>query len=225
MSGRSSTTQVSRGRTDGKHRWTLAAGTAVLLVALAIICALLVVFVRFFLASSNDVKTATIAGMLTVLASVISVLVAKDRERRIEAEHVLRERKARIYSEFMRLTSALMAGQDPAKAVAPEGDVIRKLAAWAYQFLIWAPDRVLRQFVVFRRVMARTQNEQVPPAVVLLAMEELYRAIRQDIGHKNAGLAPGDLLAVFINEFAGYATAAPPAQPKSEAAADKQSAA
>jgi hypothetical protein len=39
-----------------------------------------------------------------------------------------------------------------------------------------------------------------PASVPLRAYEQLLRAIREDLGHNNSTLLPGELLRLFVNE-------------------------
>lgn len=75
------------------------------------------------------------------------------------------------------------------------------------EMLIWAPPKVVKQFVDWRYSTVETDENEIGPAV-LLSWEKLMFAMRKDVGNGNAGLATGDLLRVIINDWDDFSDGA-----------------
>lgn len=64
--------------------------------------------------------------------------------------------------------------------------------------IVWASDDVVKAFHRFRMASLQADTNKLG---VALAVEELFLAIRRDLGHQNNGLYTGQLLQLFINDL------------------------
>lgn len=76
------------------------------------------------------------------------------------------------------------------------------LRGFTQKLLVWGSDEVLREYVSFQKMATLgAETEGMNPRASLLSLEQLMLAMRKDLGHKNKGLDPGDLLRTFVNDW------------------------
>lgn len=170
----------------------LGVAMSVALVGLALFLAR--VAIRSFASLDPQVSAAlAVAG-----ATVIVVPITRWFERRRLREEPLQTRKVDVYERFIRgfldnFFDQRRGGMDQAKLLAFMSDVTPDLT-------IWASDDVLARWSRLRRRWAA--GEHSPEASeALQELEALFLAIRQDLGHGNKGLEPGDVLGLWINDI------------------------
>jgi len=144
---------------------------------------------------SPQVSTAVIAGVVTVLVSVFSVLWSKrvDKQREIEQEQ--RKQKIPVYEEFIAFLFRILLADKLGDQPVTEKEMMKFVSGFAQKILVWGSDDVLAAYAVFRR-LGDTSSVQT-----VLAIEKLLFAIRADVGHRNKNLRTGDLLSIFVNDL------------------------
>lgn len=151
-------------------------------------------------ALAPEVGAAFLLAAGTAIASVLAVVLSKWWERRVEIGQEHRKQKIPVYEYFMGFWfDLLISGKVGADEVADKemADFNREFTK---QLITWGADEVLREYVAFRR-KALALEKGVSATEGVLAFEKLLRAIRADLGHGNKGLAPGDLLSLFITDI------------------------
>lgn len=157
---------------------------------------------RFFfhaLASSQaSTQAVIIAGSMTILGSVLTmVFTAKNQKRReIEAEH--REKKSKLYEEFMEFWLGTLMREKLGEEPATEKEMFHFFHKFNQQMIVWGSDKVFKQYLIFRSRFQNAQN--MKPSEALGVLEDLLLAMRVDLGHANKGLKQHDLLRLFIND-------------------------
>jgi len=147
-----------------------------------------------------SVASAIVAGFVTVVVSVGGVLLARFIERRKLIEEEIRAKKIPMYTELVEgLFSAL-------NDISKNGEVDTEATTALFQrltpqLMTWASDDVLLSWSRWRRGL--NSGAFVGPQV-LFAFESVLQAIRKDYGHKNQGVARGDLLGLFVNDVDDY---------------------
>jgi hypothetical protein len=160
--------------------------------------AILGMFLRAFLASSPSVQAAIIAGFVTIIGSVITIVFsARNQKRReIEAEH--RKQKAEMYDSFMEMWFDNLLKEKTGAESVTESDLLVKMIGFTRKMTVWGSDEVLREFIRFREAV--TQQTDAPMESLIL-LENLLFAMRRDLGHDNKNLNQTDLLRLFINDL------------------------
>ena len=84
-----------------------------------------------------------------------------------------------------------------------ETDIIRGvwrefMAKFNRDFMVWGDDRVVAAWLKCRKHAGRTP-ENTKEAMFLI--EDLIRAFRRDVGHRNRRLSEGDIFSIFINDM------------------------
>ena len=81
-----------------------------------------------------------------------------------------------------------------------EQELLQRFADMMPQLVTWGDAGVIKSFTTFRRD-ARSSGGAIS---TMFAMEEVYRAIRKDLGHDDNRLKKGDILGLFINDIDKY---------------------
>jgi hypothetical protein len=76
-------------------------------------------------------------------------------------------------------------------------ELVRELAAFTEKILIWGSDDVLRAYSRYRADAVAGRD----PVEMIGAQEDLFFAIRKDLGHKNKNLPRGTILRLFVNDL------------------------
>jgi hypothetical protein len=180
----------------------VALGFLLLLLLLAGVGALVWYLVGTLKDASPAVAAALIAGMVTVFVSVTSLIVSRQFERRraIEQEH--RAKKIPVYEDFMQFWFRVLGADQMGQAPPTEEEIAQFLYTFTQKMIVWGSDTVLKQYASFRKwtVQVADQSADASPFTMLL-FEQLLLGMRKDVGHKNAGIAQGDLLSLFINDI------------------------
>ncbi|WP_237062481.1 hypothetical protein [Microbulbifer zhoushanensis] len=114
------------------------------------------------------------------------------REREIEESH--RERKVAMYLEFVNMVSAFMQGGNPENKKKPlsQQQILDKIEKFQNGILLWGGPNVLRAYLHYR-VVAVDCSDQLFPSI-----DQLYQAIREDIGLSNEGLNRLDTVRLYL---------------------------
>ena len=160
--------------------------------------ALVRVFWDAFVQLNPTIAAGILAAVATVLVSVVSVLYAKHLEQRIALRKEHRDKKIPIYEDLIAFIFRVMYSYKEGQSSIPTEELIETHAQLTQKAIIWASDDVLKAFYRFRLASLEADNNSLGLA---LAVEDLFLAIRLDLGHKNKDLLTGQLLRLFINDL------------------------
>jgi uncharacterized protein YneF (UPF0154 family) len=148
----------------------------------------------------SSIAVAIIAAAATVLVSVLSIVLGKVYEARslIQKEH--REKKTPVYEDLIKFMFRILMATKTADPPS-EKETIEFMAGFTQRIMVWGSDEVLAAWVKWRRLSTDEAAMKANPIKLMLLYEELIFAIRRDLGHKNKGLATGDILALFVNDI------------------------
>jgi len=180
-------------------RWQTLLGLVLLLVLVAAAVTGAWFGLKALFGLTPPVLAAIIASSATVLISVASLIVQRvwERRRQIEQEH--RIRKIPVYEKFFEFWFSTI-GTDTKSLDEPES--LEFLRDFTRELMVWGSDEVLSEFIAFRNAAMMVDEGSSETSVLsLFALERLMLVMRKDIGHKNKGLEPGDLLRMFINDL------------------------
>lgn len=174
-----------------------------LLIGLIVLAILLA---RVILQAFSDLAPEVAAGLAIAFATVVVVPITRWYERRHLREQPLQTRKIEIYDRFIRgLLDSFFAqrrGQDPAKQMAQFfHDSTPDLAVWASDDVLARWSRLRRKFAADETRDQDTASDSARGLEKLFELEELFLAIRRDLGHSNKGLAEGDVLGLWVNDL------------------------
>ncbi|WP_336949599.1 hypothetical protein [Acinetobacter junii] len=133
---------------------------------------------------------ALITGSSTIIVATLTVVLGKYFERLKEIDSHHRTKKVEIYDEFLISVFKVFFDNDP------EFDLVKFLQEWQRKIIMWASPNVIKAFVDWKIHLAKSP----PNAQTLFLMENLFKAMRKDIGLSNKNLDKGAFSHFILKE-------------------------
>lgn len=149
-----------------------------------------------FLESANpSVSAAVVGAMATVLVGVGGALYTQAQIKKREIEEAHRERKVELYKGFLDMVSKMMAEQNENVSLKPpsQQELVDFMVEFKTNVVLWGSPKVINAQLNFQKVSESGGN-------VLFAVDELYKAIREDIGLSNKGLDKRQLVKMYLRD-------------------------
>lgn len=180
-------------------------------IALGLFLVCLLAFVMYLLfskiwtvfSSINPILGAGfVAASATIIVSLISVSVSKHLERKATISAHLREKKIPTYEKIINFIFSITFADKLGKDRLTEKEVIQFVAEITQELVIWRSDDMLEAFYNFRKKsIENSQEKQENSYKILFMVEDLFLAIRKDLGHANKKISRGKILGLFINDL------------------------
>ena len=152
----------------------------------------------------SDIATAIIAAAATLAISLVSIAVNRHFDNRAKIKQDNRSKTIPVYEHLIGLIFSIMAAVREKKVKEREKRLVTDFAKCTEELIIWGSDDVLKAFGDYRDASLAFADD--PPAgskpdtaATLSLLEQIIKAVRQDLGHKDRQLEDGDLLRLFIN--------------------------
>jgi hypothetical protein len=154
-------------------------------------------FFQFLREADANVVAALFVGSATIIASIFTVVLGQFFARGREIADAHREKKTQIYAKFLQQMVQFL--RDFAKEDSKDLLQHPGVEDFFYEFhtdiLLWASPRVIRTWLHFRNASDTSKGVQT-----LIAMDNLIRAMRADLGLGNRLLSKGDLIKVLLSD-------------------------
>jgi len=145
-------------------------------------------------------ETATLlVGVFGLAGSLIGVSISKYYERQAQIEQSQRERKAKMYEDFLGFVFRFVFSDKTGQPKLTELESIKGFADFTERVMVWGSNDVIKAFADFKGNLPKDQT----PIDRLATIEELFFAIRADLGHSRGSFKRGDLLRLFVNDIDG----------------------
>lgn len=151
-----------------------------------------------------EVSTTIIAGVFTVLVSVLSVTIGKYLERKRVIKNEIRQQKIPIYEAFTNFSFDIFMSEKKGQPKKTEKEMTKYFNDFTYQLIIWGSDDVISAWSDFKQDTikdTKIKPEDRDSLKTMYGFEKVLLAIRKDTGHKNKGFTQGSLLRLFINDL------------------------
>jgi len=104
------------------------------------------------------------------------------REREIDESH--RKKKVEIYNDFLMLVSSFMQGENKEnkKKLPNQQKILDETEKFQNGILLWGGPKVIASYLNYRK------QAEVGTSEMFVSIDQLYRALREDIGLSNEGL-------------------------------------
>lgn len=149
----------------------------------------------------QEVSATIIAGMVTIIVSILSITIGKYYERKMVIEKELREKKIPMYEEFIKFFLNVFLAEKTKDKEMSEDEMVDFFNKFTQKLLVWGSDEVVSQWSNYRRKSGKNPHDT---AKTMFEFEKLLLAIRKDTGHANKNIKLGDLLGLFINDIDDY---------------------
>jgi len=146
---------------------------------------------QYFLSASDNVRIAIFSVCGTLLGAIFCQFLINDRE--IAARHHTEKKNA--YMPFINLCVEVMEAQKKGEEI-PFDELMEQGFNYKKELLVWGSVEV---------IVAMNNYEEVADEVdvsvdkLLLSVENVFRAMRKDLGHSDASLEKGALIGIFLH--------------------------
>jgi len=145
---------------------------------------------KWFTALNGTVAAAFITAVIGLVGLWYAQWQSKSRD--IAESH--RASKIDVYNTFFDIVERFQRTQDETQSEVIIDDVVKKEFTKLNRGLVlWASPEVIRAWLNFK-IAAGSDGH------VLSAIDQMYRAIRKDLGNSNFGLSPGDLIRLGLKD-------------------------
>jgi len=168
-----------------KEKYLLVIGFALIAAVLYALWVSASFFVSSLAAADSKIAAAIIAAMTTVFVGITAVIITQRQTKLREIEEAHRKKKVEIYQKYLETVISLIAGENENVTMkAPsEQELIDYLVGFKTEILLWGSPKVIKaQLDVF------------------VAVDNIYKAIREDIGLSNSGLNNLELIKLFLKD-------------------------
>lgn len=156
-----------------------------------------------FKAIDPTLAAGILAASATILVSVITIMLSKRQEHKVEIEAQLRQKKIPIYEKLIEFIFLITFAEKLGKNQPSEKEMIQFFADTTKDLVVWGSKEMVKAFGDFREnLMSSVEGGE--PKKVLATVEDLLFAIRKDLGHKHVGIKRGDILRLYINDLNNY---------------------
>lgn len=141
----------------------------------------------------KEVLVALIGAIATISVGITVVIITQKQSKQREIEESHRPKKIEIYKKFLDAVSGQMANQNEnvSKKGMTEQELVDYLVEFKTELLLWGSPSVIKNQLEFEKVSSENGN-------VFTAMDNLYKAIREDIGLSNKGLNSHELVKIYL---------------------------
>ncbi|KGT48379.1 hypothetical protein [Acinetobacter sp. HR7] len=129
-----------------------------------------------------------ITASSTIIIATLTVVLGKYFERIKEIESHHRAKKVEIYDEFLISTFNTFFDKDP------DLDLVSFLQDWQRKIILWASPNVIKAFITWKTHLSISE----PNAQSFFLMEDLFKAMRKDIGLSNRTLEKGTVCHLIL---------------------------
>lgn len=148
---------------------------------------------------------ALIATSGTIIVGIVAVIIGQQITKKREIQESHRPHKIKIYEEFMKKLSEMLASQKQGKSKLGQrrndelhqksiDEMGKYFVRFTREIIIWGSPKVIRAYTNFRAM--GTLKERSPQ--ILLKADDMFRKFRKDLGNSNRGLSKGELIKLFL---------------------------
>jgi hypothetical protein len=173
---------------------------ALTILAVAVMIALsvgIIWFIWYVVTNDSETSKAIIGGLIAILVAIISQALAKKYEHLNAVRADLRTKKAPMYEEFIQFMLKTIVVDSKAEKLDTK-KIEGFFTEMTLKLALWANDDVFKSYLKFRTFGLRQTEDK--SGRILLLFEELVLAMRNDLGHKNSGIAKGDVLRLYLTD-------------------------
>lgn len=115
---------------------------------------------EIFVGLKKEVAAALIAGVATILVSVLSVILTKYFERKRKIEQEIREKKIPMYVEFVEFWFKVLYSKNITGKEIEEKEMIEFFSDFTQKVMVWGSDEVLILWSRYRRAFVDIEDQK-----------------------------------------------------------------
>jgi len=143
----------------------------------------------------KEILAALIGAVATTFVGIAAVIITQKQSKQRDIEESHRPKKVEIYKNFLDTVSRVFANYNDkvSKKGITDQELIDYLVEYKTELLLWGSPLVIKRQLEYEKIARENGNS-------FLALDNLYRAIREDIGLSNKGLNTYDLMKMYLSD-------------------------
>lgn len=177
--------------------WTFVIGVVIVLICLGFIGLIGWGFTAVILNGEVSSIATLVGAVLVAMASIITILVTKSKDRQLKYMEMQNKYKEKVYTEIINtFATETIKIKDPDERgrYLSSQEFMSKFYSINEKLILWASPKVIRAY-------GRIRQKQTDPLHTLLVFEDIYLAMREDVGIDNKELKPTNVMSIFINDI------------------------
>lgn len=155
---------------------------------------------RWYGSLGEGLQTGIIAAVPIISVAVLGYFANKSLETKRSVEQAMRPKKLDLYDEFVKFIMQIFSNEKVIKRPTDD-EMMMFFVMKTPELMTFASNEVIEKWGKLRISLSdeKTKDEQK-----MFIVEDLFRAIRTDLGHSKRGSHKGDILRLFINDVDAY---------------------
>ena len=142
----------------------------------------------------NTLNGTVAAACVTAIIGLVGLWYSQWQSKSRDIAESHRSSKIDVYNPFFDIVERFQRSQDKVDAEVIIDEAVKKEFTKLNRGLVlWASPEVIQAWLKFKITAASDGN-------VLVAIDQMYKAIRKDLGNSNFGLSPGDLIRLGLKD-------------------------
>ena len=166
--------------------------------ALFLVYEIIILLIGFMKTLEPNLAAGFLTAFTTVVASISAITLGKYFERKKEIESHFRDKKVKIYDDFLIEFYKLFGSDDEnyetGDGVESDLDLVPFLRDWQRKIILWGGADVVASYIKWMKHIS--SNE--PNAQSMFLTEDFFKALRKDIGLSSKGLMKGDFIHLIL---------------------------
>lgn len=153
--------------------------------------------VAWVLAQESQIAAAIIATSGPLLAAVLAYVIGQQRSKSREIAEAHRPKKVELYNEFLTEMIKFLhrfRDEDVPKDPNLDPELLKFFTSFTKNLMLWGSSGVIGAWSQFR------SQAEAGGMNALLKFDDLVRAIRRDLGHRNWMLERGQLVKLILSD-------------------------
>lgn len=152
---------------------------------------------KWYNSLSESIQTGIITALPIILVAIVGYFANQSLETKRSVEQAMRPRKLELYDDFLKFIMRIF-GNEKVNKRPTDDDMMKFFVTKTPELMTFASNNVIEKWGKLRVSLSdeNTKDEQK-----MFIVEDLFRAIRSDLGHSRRGSHKGDILRLFINDI------------------------
>lgn len=135
--------------------------------------------------------------LLTVLSGLFYIKYQKEKEKRIEIEKQLSDKRSKVYNDINLLVFDLFKQTKKLKTL-KHNDLENRMIDIIKELIMYGSESVLQKFIQWKKISAKENDDT---AMSLKLMMEILIQIRKDMGYYNTKMTCDDILSMIVIDY------------------------
>ncbi|XGV86390.1 MAG: hypothetical protein ACAF42_12565 [Limnothrix sp. BL-A-16] len=148
-------------------------------------------------AINPDLSKSLVSAGTPIVIALISVMIAKLWEQRLQKQQEIRMKKMPVYEKQIKDILKIILAEKYGDTIPEQSAIEKGFLDFTQELIVWGSPEVIQAWSSFKTYDWSSSS----PKDSLLRLEEFMLVIRKDLGNNNSILKKGDLVKLFINDF------------------------